>query len=141
MRSHLEQTNPQAKFEFLDRMEDLSARLQRIIIDQQRDFLSKQLEDMVSLTKVDISPLVLQRMLPIPENLKDVVVKEEPAVTSASIEVQISEPKSAEKVPEVAEQASVAQDIVPEAVAELEPASEPVVLEIPSKGGKKGKKH
>ena len=56
MRSHLEQTNPQAKFEFLDRMEDLSARLQRIIIDQQRDFLSKQLEDMVSLTKVDISP-------------------------------------------------------------------------------------
>ena len=50
-------------------------------------------------------------------------------------------PKSAEKVPEVAEQASVAQDIVPEAVAELEPASEPVVLEIPSKGGKKGKKH
>ena len=141
MRSHLEQTNPQAKFEFLDRMEDLSARLQRIIIDQQRDFLSKQLEDMVSLTKVDISPLVLQRMLPIPENLKDVVVKEEPAVTSASIEVQISEPKSAEKVPEVAEQASVAQDIVPEAVAELEPASEPVVLEIPSKGGKKGRKH
>lgn len=141
MRSHLEQTNPQAKFEFLDKMEDLSARLQRIIIDQQRDFLSKQLEDMVSLTKVDISPLVLQRMLPIPENLKDVVVKEEPAVTSAPVEVQISEPKSAEKAPEVAEQASVAQDTAPEAVAELEPASESVVLEIPSKGGKKGKKH
>ncbi len=139
MRSHLEQTNPQAKFEFLDRMEELSARLQRIIIDQQRDFLSKQLEDMVSLTKVDISPLVLQRMLPIPENLKDVVVKEEPAVTSAPIEIHISEPKDVEKTPEVAEQAPAASEVAVEAVAE--PVSENVVLEIPFKGGKKGKKH
>jgi len=122
-------------------MEDLSARLQRIIIDQQRDFLSKQLEDMVSLTKVDISPLVLQRMLPIPENLKDVVVKEEPAVTSAPVEIKASEPKSAEKASEVAEQAPVAQEIAPEVAAEPEPASETVALEIPSKGGKKGKKH
>ncbi len=139
MRSHLEQTNPQAKFEFLDRMEELSARLQRIIIDQQRDFLSKQLEDMVSLTKVDISPLVLQRMLPIPENLKDVVVKEEPAVTSAPVDIHISEPKDVEKNDEVAEQAPAAPEVAAEAVAE--PVSENVVLEIPSKGGKKGKKH
>lgn len=139
MRSHLEQTNPQAKFEFLDRMEELSARLQRIIIDQQRDFLSKQLEDMVSLTKVDISPLVLQRMLPIPENLKDVVVKEEPAVTSAPVEIHISEPKDVEKTSEVAEQALAASEVAVEAVAE--PVSENIVLEIPSKGGKKGKKH
>ncbi len=138
MRSHLEQTNPQAKFEFLDRMEELSARLQRIIIDQQRDFLSKQLEDMVSLTKVDISPLVLQRMLPIPENLKDVVVKEEPAVTSAPAEIHISESKDVEKT-EVANQAPAAPEVAVEAVAE--PVSENVVLEIPSKGGKKGKKH
>ena len=139
MRSHLEQTNPQAKFEFLDRMEELSARLQRIIIDQQRDYLSKQLEDMVSLTKVDISPLVLQRMLPIPENLKDVVVKEEPAVTSAPVDIHISEPKDVEKNDEVAEQAPAAPEVAAEAVAE--PVSENVVLEIPSKGGKKGKKH
>ena len=139
MRSHLEQTNPQAKFEFLDRMEELSARLQRIIIDQQRDFLSKQLEDMVSLTKVDISPLVLQRMLPIPENLKDVVVKEEPAVTLAPVDIHISEPKDVEKNDEVAEQAPAAPEVAAEAVAE--PVSENVVLEIPSKGGKKGKKH
>ncbi len=149
MRSHLEQTNPQAKFEFLDKMEELSARLQRIIIDQQRDYLSKQLEDMVSLTKVDISPLVLQRMLPIPENLKDVVVKEEPTVTSApaSIELHISESKSADRALETAEQAPAALENAAESV--VEPAAEPaaesapetIVLDIPSKGGKKGKKH
>lgn len=149
MRSHLEQTNPQAKFEFLDKMEELSARLQRIIIDQQRDYLSKQLEDMVSLTKVDISPLVLQRMLPIPENLKDVVVKEEPTVTSApaSIELHISESKSADRALETAEQAPAALENAVESV--VEPAAEPaaesapetIVLDIPSKGGKKGKKH
>ena len=107
MRSHLEQTNPQAKFEFLDRMEELSARL--------------------------------QRMLPIPENLKDVVVKEEPAVTLAPVDIHISEPKDVEKNDEVAEQAPAAPEVAAEAVAE--PVSENVVLEMPSKGGKKGKKH
>ncbi len=139
MRSHLEQTNPQAKFEFLDRMEELSARLQRIIIDQQRDFLSQQLEDMVSLTKVDISPLVLQRMLPIPENLKDVVAKEEPTVASTPVELHLNEPKSAEKVSEVAQQAPAVSETADE--VSTESTTPTVALELPSKGGKKGKKH
>ncbi|MGM9992329.1 MAG: hypothetical protein ACI376_05725 [Candidatus Bruticola sp.] len=140
MRSHLEQTSPRAKFEFLDKMEDLSAHLQRIIIDQQRDFLSKQLEDMVSLTKVDISPLVLQRMLPIPENLKDVTVRDEPAA-SVHAEVSVSEAIKVSK-PSLGKAAlSIEPKSALNAETVVEIIEESGALEIPSKGSKKGKKH
>ncbi len=138
MRSHLEHTSPNARFEFLDQIEDVSTRLRYIIFEQQRDNLESQLKDMICLTKVDVASLVLQRMIPIPEELKKAVeevqeVEQTPEVIASTENVETA----AEELP-VPEQSEVEQ---PEVV---ENGSEDSVMDVQDNGeprqGKKGKK-
>ena len=138
MRSHLEHTSPSARFEFLDQIEDVSTRLRYIIFEQQRENLESQLKDMICLTKVDVASLVLQRMIPIPEELKKAVeevqeVEQTPEVIASTENVETA----AEELP-VPEQSEVEQ---PEVV---ENGSEDSVMDVQDNGeprqGKKGKK-
>lgn len=119
MRSHLEQLSSSVKFEFLDNIEGLNVRLQRIIYEQQRCYMRQLLSELSVLTKVDIAALVLQRMLPIPKHLEEVPVAEAAPA-----------PEAAPEAPAAAEEIS----------SEAAPAEEASADGFESSKGKKGKK-
>lgn len=85
MRSHLEQISGGTKFNFLDNIDNISADLQKIIYDQQREYLRQQLQDLVCLTKVDVASMVLKRVLPV---LPVKEVENTPAVVEAVVETE-----------------------------------------------------
>ncbi|MBQ7530063.1 hypothetical protein IJT10_09250 [bacterium] len=105
MRSHLEQISGDTKFNFLDNIDNISADLQKIIHDQQREYLRQQLQDLVCLTKVDVASMVLKRVLPVAEkesvlpsavvdtvaHVVDTVAQIEPPVTEVIEEVGLDE--------------------------------------------------
>ena len=146
MRSHLKQTNPQASFEFLDHIEVLAADLERIVVEQQRHYLAQELQNMAPLTKVDVSSLVLERMLPEPqeEAVRPFEVEEKaPVIAQSQPELPVQlEPDSSE---------TALEPLVTEEGASLEGTPELETGEpleefkeeggSSSKGGKKNKKH
>lgn len=78
MRHHLQQTNPNASFHFIDDLNNLDAKLKDTLFNEQRIFLQNQLKDLDSVTPVNIPALVLRKMLP------EATDTEKPAATPAA---------------------------------------------------------
>ena len=92
MKAHLEQTNGDAEFEFIDDINDLSSKLQRVIFEQQRSYLCSQLKEFIELTRVNIASLIVKRMLPCTEKEKAAAIKEAATFTESFADISAEIP-------------------------------------------------
>lgn len=78
MKHHLNSTNPNCKFHFIDGLKDLQERLRTVIVEKQRSYLRSILDELSELTPVQVPELILARMAPIsePEPAPSMVVTE-----------------------------------------------------------------
>lgn len=117
MRHHLVNTNSATAFHFIDDLTNLDDKLQRTLIDQQRAYLGAQLADISDMTPVDVSGLVLHRMIPAPAAPvveAPVVETSAPEVAAPVVEAPVVEVPVVEAAPEVvtpAEEAVVAKEL------------------------------
>lgn len=64
MRHHLENTNPDTTFSFIDTLDDLEERIRSVLLEKQRTYVRSLLDPLAELTPVKIQDLVIRKMLP-----------------------------------------------------------------------------
>lgn len=75
MKHHLDSTNPNVKFHFIDGLKELQDKLRQVIVEKQRAYLRSVLEPLSELTPVRVPDLVVAKMAPIaaePESTPEV---------------------------------------------------------------------